>query len=78
MSTGPISDLLRLSVPDRIELIEELWDSVADDVNADPSRLPLSDAQRSLLRSRSEAYRRNPGAAIPLDEALERIERSLD
>ncbi|HEX9935535.1 MAG TPA: addiction module protein [Longimicrobium sp.] len=78
MSTGPLSDLLRLSVPDRIELIEELWDSVADDVNADPSRLPLSDAHRSLLRSRSEAYRRNPGAAIPLDEALERIERSLD
>jgi putative addiction module component (TIGR02574 family) len=72
-----MSDLLRLSVADRIQLIEDLWDSVADEVNDDPSRLPLSDGERTLLRSRSEAYRRNPGIAIPLDEALDRIERSL-
>jgi putative addiction module component (TIGR02574 family) len=77
MSSGPVADLLRLSLEERIEAVEELWDSVADEVNADPSRLPLTDAQRTLLRSRSEAYRRNPGAAIPLDEALDRIERSL-
>jgi putative addiction module component (TIGR02574 family) len=78
MSREPIADLLQLSVADRIEVIDELWESVADEVNADPSRLPLSAAQRTLLHSRSEAYRRNPGAAIPLDEALDRIERSLD
>ena len=77
MSSGPVADLLRLSLEDRIHAIEELCDSVADEVNADPSRLPITDAQRSLLRRRSEAYRRNPGAAIPLDEALDRIERSL-
>ena len=78
MSSVPFSDLLRLSVAERIQLIEDLWDSVADEANADPSRLPLTAGQRSLLRRRSEAYRRNPGAAIPLEEALERIERSLD
>ena len=39
---------------------------------------PLTDAERSLLRTRSDAYRANPGAAIPIEEALERIERSLD
>lgn len=77
MNQGPIADLLEWSLEDRIQAIEQLWDSVADEVNADPSRLPLSEAQRSLLQSRSEAYRRNPGAAIPLDEALDRIERSL-
>ena len=78
MSSGPIADLLQLSLADRIQAVEELWDSVADEVNADPSRIPLTEAQRLLLRSRSEAYRQNPGAAIPLDEALDRIERSLD
>lgn len=75
--SASMSDLLRLSVADRIQLVEDLWDSVADEVNAEPSRLPLLDAQRTILHSRSEAYRRNPGAAIPLDEALDRIERSL-
>jgi putative addiction module component (TIGR02574 family) len=78
MSTVPLADLLRLSVAERIQLVEDLWDSVADEANADPSRMPPTSAQRSLLRSRSEAYRRNPGAAVPLEEALERIERSLD
>ncbi|HSU17513.1 hypothetical protein [Longimicrobium sp.] len=37
----------------------------------------LTVAERTLLRSRSDAYRQNPGAAIPLDEALDRIERSV-
>lgn len=78
MSSVPLTDLLRLSVAERIQLVEDLWDSVADEANADPARMPVTSAQRSLLRSRSEAYRRNPGAAIPLEEALERIERSLD
>lgn len=77
MNQGPIADLLEWSLEDRIQAIEQLWDSVADEVNADPSRLPLGEAQRSLLQSRSDAYRRNLGAAIPLDEALDRIERSL-
>ena len=78
MSTIPLAELLRLSTAERIRLVEDLWDSVAEEANADPSLLPVTEAQRSLLRSRSEAYRRNPGAAIPLEEALERIERSLD
>lgn len=78
MSNGPVSELLQCSLEDRIDAVEELWDSIADEVNADPSRLPLNDAQRSLLRSRLAAHHRDPGAAIPLDEALDRIERSLD
>ncbi|HEX8243986.1 MAG TPA: addiction module protein [Longimicrobium sp.] len=78
MSTVPLSELLRLSMAERIRLVEDLWDSVADEANAEPLRLPLSEGQRTLLHSRSEAYRRNPEAVIPLEEALERIERSLD
>jgi putative addiction module component (TIGR02574 family) len=59
-------------VAERMQLVEDLWDSVAAEANADPDRLPMSEVLR-----RSDAYRRNPGAAIPLEEALERIERSL-
>jgi putative addiction module component (TIGR02574 family) len=77
MSRGPIDDLLASTLEVRIHAIEQLCDSVADEVNADPSRLPLTEAQRSLLQSRSDAYHRNPGAAIPLDGALDRIDRSL-
>jgi hypothetical protein len=42
-----------------------------------PNLLRVSDAQRAEVLRRSEAYRRNPGIAVPLEDALDRIERSL-
>lgn len=56
--------------------------SIADTFPAmdkhDTDDFAITDEQRAELRRRSEAYRRNPREAIPLDEALERIERRLD
>jgi putative addiction module component (TIGR02574 family) len=77
MDTITISDLLHLSLDERLQLVEDLWDSIAADAAEQPARLPVTDAQRAEILRRSEAHRRNPGEAIPLDEALERIERSL-
>jgi len=77
MSTVPLAELLRLTLPERLQLAQDLWDSVAAEATAHPDRLPPDEAQRSEIRRRSEAYRQNPGAAVPLEEALERIERSL-
>ena len=76
MSTVDISDLLHLSVPERIQLVEDLWDSIAAETAA-ADQVPVSAAQRAELRRRSDAHRRNPGEAVPLDEALDEIERSL-
>jgi putative addiction module component (TIGR02574 family) len=77
MSTVPLSEVLRLTLPERLQLAEDLWDSVAAEAASHPERLPVSEAQRREIRRRSEAYRRDPGAAVPLEEALESIERSL-
>ncbi len=77
MNTVAISDLLQLSIAERIQLAEDLWDSIAAEATAEPDRLPVPEAQRQELLRRSEAHRKNPDEAIPLDEALERIERSL-
>jgi putative addiction module component (TIGR02574 family) len=77
MSTITVSDLLHLSVPERLQLVEDLWDSIAADAAAEPDRLPLDSSLRLELRRRSEAYRRNPHEAIPLDDAIDDIERSL-
>ena len=40
-------------------------------------RLARTRNQREELARRSEAHRQNPGEAIPLDDAIDRIERSL-
>ncbi|HYW08981.1 MAG TPA: addiction module protein [Longimicrobium sp.] len=73
-----MSELLRLSTAERIQLVEDLWDSVAADANAVPERLPVSDADRAEVLRRSAAYRQNPSMAVPLDDVLDRIERSLE
>ena len=77
MDTITISDLLHLSVAERLQLVEDLWDSIAAEAGDSPDRFPVTEDQRQIILRRSEAHRRNPGEAVPLDEALDRIERSL-
>ena len=72
-----ISDLMHLGTTERIQLVQDLWDSIAAETADTPDRLPITEAQRQEIARRSEAHRRNPGEAIPLDEALDRIDRSL-
>jgi putative addiction module component (TIGR02574 family) len=77
METITVSELLHLSIAERIQLVEDLWDSVAAEAAAHPHRLPVSEVQRRELMRRSEAHRLNPQEAVPLDDALDEIERSL-
>jgi putative addiction module component (TIGR02574 family) len=55
------SDLLKLDVATRLELIEELWDSIASDEEA-ARQLPVSEAERAMLDARLREYRANPDA----------------
>lgn len=49
-----------LSVPERIELIQRLWDELA----ARPEDIELTDTQRAELDRRLEDYQRNPDAGV--------------
>lgn len=69
MATTLLADILQLSVPERIQLVEDIWDSIA----TTPDQLILSEAQRQKLDHRVEAYRQNPDAGIPWTEVKERI-----
>jgi putative addiction module component (TIGR02574 family) len=57
----PIIDISRLTVAERIQLAEDLWDSLAEA----PEVLELTEAQRAELDRRLEAHRADPDAAIP-------------
>ena len=65
----------RLSVAERIALVQEIWDSIAAEVE----QAPLTEAQRQEVDRRLAAHRANPGAAIPWEQveaqALARIRR---
>ena len=59
-----LAEALRLSAADRIRLVQETWDSIAEI----PEAVDLSDEHRALLRQRLEAHRRDPSAASPWEE----------
>ncbi len=66
-----LSDLLELSVVERIQLVADLWDSIA----VAPEAVPLSEAQRQELDRRLDAYHKNPDAGSPWELVKERIRK---
>ena len=64
MSTALIDELKSLSVSERLDLVEQLWDSIA----ADPDSIPLTDAQARLIDERLESHRRDPKSGIAWDD----------
>jgi putative addiction module component (TIGR02574 family) len=73
MSTQ-LEEILQLSVAERIQLAEDIWDSIA----ADPGALPLSAAERRELDRRLESYAQNPGEGIPWEDLKEKVRKSHD
>jgi putative addiction module component (TIGR02574 family) len=66
-------DMSKMSVAERIQLAEDLWDSVA----AETGDLPLTDAQRAELERRLDDFERNPDAGESWDVVRARIQKSL-
>lgn len=50
------TELFQLPVAERMQLVEDLWDSIADS----SEDLPLTDAQKEELDRRLEGWRENP------------------
>lgn len=54
----------RLSVEERLTLVEDLWDSIAEQSAA----TPLSEAQRTELDRRLADYAVNPNDVVPWED----------
>ena len=63
------TDVLNLSVEERIELVGEIWNSIA----AVPEKVELSPEVRELLESRLEEFRRNPNSGASWEEVKARL-----
>ncbi len=59
----------RLSVAQRIKLVEEIWDSIA----AEPEQIPLTEPQKQDLQRRLAAYEANPKAGSSWQEVKARL-----
>lgn len=70
MSTEAILEQVqKLSVAERIRLVEQVWDSI----DAEPGEWPLTAEQRVELDHRLEDYYANPQAGSPWAEVKARL-----
>lgn len=66
------SHLYQLGVAEKLQLVEDLWDSIAE--GQEP--LPLLDWQKEELRRRKEWHLKNPDAGSSWKEVKQRIRDS--
>ncbi len=71
MSTQ-ISEILQLSIAERIQLAEDIWDSIA----AFPEAVPLTEEQKQELNRRLQVYAQNPNEGVSWDELKEKVRKS--
>ena len=64
-----IDDLRKLPVPERLELVENLWESIA----ADADQLLLTDRQAAELDHRIAVHDANPGEGISWQDLRDRL-----
>lgn len=71
MSSHPLLkvDISQLSVAERIQLAEDLWDSILEQ----QEEFPLSEAQKQELDKRLENYQGNPASGSSWEEVKKRL-----
>lgn len=74
MSTTTPPDFRTMSVAERVQLVEDIWDSIALD---SPESIGLTAAQREEVRRRIAAHDADPGSAVSWDAVrTELLQRS--
>ena len=71
MGKADIAEILKLPIEEKLRLIETIWDSLA----ANPSAVPLTDAQREELDRRLDDLEREGPTGLPADEVLSKLTR---
>lgn len=65
------ADFADLSPAERLTLVEEIWDTLADT----PESVPVTDAQREELDRRLDALSANPDSGSDWESVRARIEK---
>jgi len=70
MTQSPLPPEIRfLPVPDRITLVEQIWDSIAED----GKQFELTEEQKTELDARLDAHQQSPRSSASWDEIRGRI-----
>jgi putative addiction module component (TIGR02574 family) len=69
MPRSALDEILDLPVPDRIRVVEEIWESIV----AAPETLPVPQSQRDELDRRLKLHQEDPEAATPWETVRSRL-----
>ena len=64
MSSNLTEEVKKLTIPERLALVQEIWDSIAED----NEHFELTDEQRQELDRRLESFRANPSQGRTWEE----------
>jgi putative addiction module component (TIGR02574 family) len=64
------TEYLKLSVSERIQLVEDIWDSIASEAS---NMVELSQTQVDELHRRVAAHRADPSTAVPWEQVRSKL-----
>lgn len=70
-ATKTLEELRKLPVDQRIQLVEDLWDTIADDTLGES--VAVSPELAAELDRRLQEYRSDPESARPVEDVLARL-----
>lgn len=71
--TQIMEEILKMSVPERVLMVEAIWNSIAEN----EEQVELSAETKQLLDERLEAHKNNPQEGSSWDEVKARIKSQL-
>lgn len=63
------SDALELSIPERIQLVEDIWDTIVLKEDA----VSLTEEEKKIIDARLDEYHKNPSVGSPWSDVKKRI-----
>lgn len=66
------NEIQSLDINDKLSLVEELWDAIAEE----PNNITVTDTQRAELMRRYSEHLKDPGSGSSIDTGLTRIKNN--
>lgn len=70
MNANLSGQISQLSIPEKIQLVEDLWDDIA----AHPEKLAVPEWQKSELNQRKAKFQKNPQSASRWEDIKKKIQ----
>lgn len=67
-----VAEVLELSIAERIQLVEDIWDSIAANIDS----MEISEEEKNIIDQRLESFHNNPSAGSPWKEVMSRISKN--